>query len=123
MQMREHMAHIFKFVNVIIIFLFIFVVVTDGNVATDNIAIDGVIKCQSNRECRKAMPDCRRPKYPRYVIRLLLKFFRMGFNTLFFLIFYYFFRRNTCTIKNNTFSDNFRIRFIKGNMHRFFNDK
>lgn len=34
MQMRENMAHILKFVNVIIIFLLIFVVVIDGIVVT-----------------------------------------------------------------------------------------
>ncbi|CAL5187139.1 unnamed protein product [Lathyrus oleraceus] len=45
-----------------IIFLFIFVVVTDGIVV-------GVILCQSNRTCRREMTCCMRPKHPRREIQ------------------------------------------------------
>lgn len=96
MQMRQHMAHILKFVNVIIIFLLIFVVVIDGIVVTGKFNfqiyfqnlflilytmftfflysfflfdITEIIKCESNKECRKQMPDCKRPKMARCVSR------------------------------------------------------
>ncbi|CAL5187142.1 unnamed protein product [Lathyrus oleraceus] len=63
MQMREHMAHILKFVNVIIIFLLIFVVVIDGIVVT--VDIKEIFKCESNKQCRKQMPNCKHPKIAR----------------------------------------------------------
>ncbi|CAL5187145.1 unnamed protein product [Lathyrus oleraceus] len=56
MQMREHMANIVKFVYLIIVFLSIFVVVTDG-----------VTKCRSNKDCRKQMSTCLQPRVPRCI--------------------------------------------------------
>lgn len=82
------MTQIFKFLSVIIIFLFIFIIVTNGkfNFAiyfknlilifhfsllnlcnlTPGIVV-GVIICQSNRQCRKEMTKCFRPKHPKCV--------------------------------------------------------
>lgn len=91
------MAHILKIVNVIIIFLIIFVFVTDCIVVTDRkfnfpiylqnlflifytmfhfllilffkFDITKVIRCESNKECRQQMPNCKRPKMARCVAK------------------------------------------------------